>query len=104
MAIVAYAIITKVARSGAIYLYLTFVIIFVGHVWLNIGIKFRNELCVSQQSIGFYEYVLIYAIGLAVTMSADEMCHLEQIMVEATLGTDCSSALFSSNLWVALAR
>ncbi|XP_063540889.1 FIGNL1-interacting regulator of recombination and mitosis-like [Cydia strobilella] len=73
------------------------------HIWFNKGLKFTNTKHASR-SYGLYEYILIHTIALASTLSREQYTALEQLMYEALLGTDCWSALFASDLWVALAR
>ncbi|XP_061720640.1 FIGNL1-interacting regulator of recombination and mitosis-like isoform X2 [Cydia pomonella] len=73
------------------------------HIWFNKGLKITNTKHASR-SYGLYEHTLIHTIALASTLSCEQYTALEQLMYEALLGTDCWSALFASDLWVALAR
>ncbi|XP_063385877.1 FIGNL1-interacting regulator of recombination and mitosis-like isoform X1 [Cydia fagiglandana] len=73
------------------------------HIWFNKGLKFTNTKHASRP-YGLYEHILIHTIALASTLSCEQYTALERLMYEALLGTDCWSALFASDLWVALAR
>ncbi|KAI8419991.1 hypothetical protein MSG28_008594 [Choristoneura fumiferana] len=73
-----------------------------GNVWFNLGLKFT---AISRQhTYGLYEHVLVHTIALASTLSLDEYSLLEGILYETLLGTDSWSALFASDLWVAMSR
>ncbi|CAG5029322.1 unnamed protein product [Parnassius apollo] len=70
------------------------------HVWFNIGLKIRNN---EEEAMGLEEYFLTHMLALCMTLSSEEMSVVEHHMLEAVLGNQCCSALFSSSLWVLLA-
>ncbi|CAB3234895.1 unnamed protein product [Arctia plantaginis] len=74
------------------------------HIWFNMGLIFRCEVTDGYyQTYGLYEHLLTHTVTLASMMISEEINIMEKRMLEALLGTDCTSAIFTSNLWVLLA-
>ncbi|CAH0590187.1 unnamed protein product [Chrysodeixis includens] len=75
------------------------------YVWFNMGLRFKCDKPSRQyQTYGLYEYVLTHTVALSAICNAEEIQLLENKMMEAILSTECSSAMFSSNLWLLIAR
>lgn len=68
------------------------------------GLKFKTDAKADSSTYGLYEHVLMYTLAVSFTLNAQDFVTLERNMYEALLSINCYSALFSSNLWVMLAR
>ncbi|KAJ2948425.1 hypothetical protein O0L34_g7666 [Tuta absoluta] len=73
-----------------------------GHSCFNIGLKFKSGN--SSRTYGLYEHLLTNTIAMTSTFDFEEINYLEKKLIESLLGSECYSALFSSNLWELLAR
>ncbi|KAI5642998.1 hypothetical protein NE865_05039 [Phthorimaea operculella] len=73
-----------------------------GHACFNIGLKFKSANI--SRTYGLYEHLLSITFAMTATFDSEEINYLEKKLIESLLGTECYSALFSSNLWDLLAR
>lgn len=77
--------------------------IFLGHMWFNIGLKF-NSIISEKQFYGLYDHLLVHTISLAACINSKEYSKLEKVMYDIIMGVDYYSAVFSANMWVSLCR
>ncbi|XP_045501785.1 uncharacterized protein C1orf112 homolog [Colias croceus] len=75
-----------------------------GHTWFNMGLKLKLARGTEDQTYSLFAYLLTVTVAFAKTLNSEEFAHLERIIFEALLNTDCYSAVFAANLWELLLR